>query len=164
MTNKQPIIDILAPLTADTHILSLKTQNFHWHVKGPYFKFLHEMFDEQYESLARAVDTLSERIVTLGGQAPATMANILAHKTLDEGDSNLSAAEMVKTLAADHEQMSKALQQGIHQCNNNGDAATADILTERLIEHDKTAWMLFSSQTTEQLVEHDKTPWMLRSG
>ena len=42
------VSDELAKLLADTYFLYLKTQNYHWHVTGPQFKTLHELFEMQY--------------------------------------------------------------------------------------------------------------------
>ena len=49
----------LAVLLADTYALYLKTQNYHWHVKGTQFKSLHELFERQYMELAAAVDEIA---------------------------------------------------------------------------------------------------------
>jgi starvation-inducible DNA-binding protein len=58
------LYQVFAKLLADTYTLYLKTQNYHWHVRGPYFKTLHLMFEEQYIQLAAGVDVLAERILT----------------------------------------------------------------------------------------------------
>jgi len=50
----------------DTYSLYLKTHYFHWNVTGSLFHSLHQMFEEQYTELAMAVDTIAERIRSLG--------------------------------------------------------------------------------------------------
>ncbi|MCP3679848.1 MAG: DNA starvation/stationary phase protection protein [Gammaproteobacteria bacterium] len=146
MATNQATIDVLSPLLADTYVLYVKTQNFHWHVKSPRFKMLHEMFEGQYEALAEAADTLAERIIILGGQAPATLEQFLQLKTIDEGDSSLDATAMVKTLADDHHHMVSKIKTAITAAHSHDDEATVSILTDRLVEHEKTLWMLRSSQ------------------
>ncbi len=37
----------LAHLLADSYVIYLKTQGFHWNVVGPQFEPLHELFQEQ---------------------------------------------------------------------------------------------------------------------
>ena len=59
-------------LLADSYIVMLKTQNFHWNVKGPLFTSLHQNFQVQYEELFLAVDEIAERIKALGEYAPAS--------------------------------------------------------------------------------------------
>lgn len=41
------LTDSLNRLLADCFVLYLKTKNFHWHVRGPQFRDLHLLFDEQ---------------------------------------------------------------------------------------------------------------------
>ena len=53
-------------LLSDSYITMLKSQNFHWNVKGPMFKSLHDMFQIIYEDLFIAVDDIAERIRALG--------------------------------------------------------------------------------------------------
>ncbi len=64
------VINKLSILMADTYTLYLKTQNYHWHVTGPLFKSLHELFENQYQELAEAVDLVAERIRSLDHQVP----------------------------------------------------------------------------------------------
>ena len=56
----------LGDLFADTYALYLKTQNFHWNLKGSDFFSLHLLFEKQYEDLAEAADELAERIQSIG--------------------------------------------------------------------------------------------------
>lgn len=42
-----------AKLFANLYALYLKTQNYHWHVVGPHFKQLHQLFEEQYMLLGK---------------------------------------------------------------------------------------------------------------
>lgn len=56
--DRKSIVDGLSRLLSDTYVLYLKTHNFHWNVTGPMFRTLHLMFEEQYNELALAVDSL----------------------------------------------------------------------------------------------------------
>lgn len=42
----------LSKLLADSYLLYLKTQNYHWNVTGKMFQPLHTLFEEQYLELA----------------------------------------------------------------------------------------------------------------
>ncbi|MCF9010641.1 Dps family protein, partial [Pseudomonas carnis] len=68
--DRKSIVDGLSRLLSDTYVLYLKTHNFHWNVTGPMFRTLHLMFEEQYNELALAVDSIAERIRALGFPAP----------------------------------------------------------------------------------------------
>lgn len=143
--NGSNIIDGLSCLLADTYLLYLKTQNFHWNVTGPHFISLHHLFETQYEQLADAVDLLAERIRALQAPAPASFSEFLKLTSLEEADTGLSAEDMLSALLNDHETMAAACNRMIQAAEEEGDEVTVDMLIERKTEHDKTAWMLRST-------------------
>src|SRR3989338_2617157 len=97
------IVKKLEIILADTYALYLKTQNYHWHVKGPQFKSLHELFEMQYVELAEAVDQVAERILIKGHKAPATFKEFESIKSIKDGNSESSGNQMVTELAKDHD-------------------------------------------------------------
>jgi len=144
------ITDGLSKLLASTYTLYLKTQNFHWHVTGPLFHSLHRMFEEQYTELATAVDTLAERIRSLGAAAPATFAQFLKLSSIKEEEWAATSLDMVHKLLNDHETLIRDLQALMPLTHKNADEATLDLLIERTEIHQKTAWMLRSSCEPQQ--------------
>lgn len=142
--NKQ-VIESLRHLLADTYLLYLKTQNYHWHVVGPNFHSFHKMFEEQYIQLANANDEIAERIRSLNHAAPATFKEFLDLTSLKETHKKLTANDMVKNLLHDHEVIIKELKKLVKTAQKAGDEETADLGITRAEEHEKTAWMLRSS-------------------
>lgn len=136
--------DLLSRVLADTYALTLKTQNFHWNVTGPHFPQLHKLFEAQYDELAEAVDVVAERIRALGEKAPASFAEFQKLRSLEEGDGELSAEEMVASLLKSHEDVTKTLRAALNAAEADDDPATVDMMTVRIEAHDKTAWMLRS--------------------
>lgn len=134
----------LAQLLADTYILYLKTQNFHWNVEDQRFYFLHKMLEEQYEELAEAVDLIAERLRAINCKAPASMKQFLALTVLEEAEGDFSANEMIQQLLNDHVTIAKNLHPCITEANSEHDDGTGDLFIERLRAHEKTAWMLRS--------------------
>lgn len=142
--NKQ-VVEGLRHLLADTYTLYLKTQNFHWHVTGPYFHSFHKMFEEQYNQLAIANDDIAERIRALNHVAPATFAEFLELATIKEDKGKLTSNDMIKKLLNGHEIIIKNAKQLIPVALDAKDDETADLVIGRVEEHEKTAWMLRSS-------------------
>jgi starvation-inducible DNA-binding protein len=136
----------LAKLLADTYAVYLKTQNYHWHVKGPLFKSLHTLFEEQYIELANAVDEIAERILTLGRNAPATLKEFTELTSIKDGDSSLKANDMVTDLFNDHEKIIQDLYKTINSANAINDEGSASLLGDRIAHHEKIRWMLGSSK------------------
>lgn len=127
---------------ASTYALYLKTQNFHWNVTGNQFASLHLMFQSQYEALAEAVDELAEQIRVIGESVPATFSELTALSTTVDSKTGLTATEMLCELLAGNLSLANMIEQVISKCEDEG---TAAILSERLVWHQKTAWMLRSS-------------------
>lgn len=138
------LADGLSQVLADSYTLYLRTHNFHWNVTGPMFHALHLMFETQYNELALAVDTLAERIRALDHPAPGSYAAFAELTSLAVDPPCGSAEEMVATLVADHEATARTARRILGVANDAKDAVTADVLTQRLDAHEKTAWMLRS--------------------
>lgn len=129
---------------ANTFALYQKTHSYHWNVTGPHFQSLHVMFEEQYQQLFAALDELAERTRALGVYAPEGRKAFQDLVDLPDDASVPEAFDMVRNLVRDHETVIKLLRKVIDQASEAGDEGTADMLTARLEEHEKTAWMLRS--------------------
>ena len=138
------IADGLARVLADTYTIYLKTQNYHWNVKGPLFHTLHAMFEEQYTELAMAIDEIAERIRALGVQAPGSYAQFSELTSIEEETGTPSAEEMIKQLVTDLETVIRKARQVLPIADEANDEPSADLLTQRMQIHEKTAWMLRS--------------------
>ena len=134
----------LTHFLADTYLLVLKTQNFHWNVSGPNFYSLHKMFEEQYNQLADAVDLIAERIRALGAVTPASFSHFTALSSLQEENGVPSASDMIYQLLCDHQALSVHANKLFTSVEKIQDQATMDMLIQRINEHDKNAWMLKS--------------------
>ena len=135
----------LSRLLADTYTLYLKTHNFHWNVTGPLFNTLHLMFETQYTELALAVDLIAERIRALGLPAPGSYAQFAKLTCIQEETGVPPAAEeMIRQLVRDQEAVVRTARSIFPAVERAGDEPTADLLTQRMQIHEKTAWMLRS--------------------
>jgi starvation-inducible DNA-binding protein len=134
----------LSRLLADTYTLYLKTHNFHWNVTGPMFQTLHLMFETQYNELALAVDLIAERIRALGFPAPATYSDFGRLSSIKETTGVPKAEEMIRLLVEGQEAVVSTARSVFPSADRVHDEPTADLLTQRMQVHEKTAWMLRS--------------------
>jgi starvation-inducible DNA-binding protein len=135
----------LSKLLADTFTLYLTTHNFHWNVTGPMFNTLHLMFMTQYTELWNAVDPIAERVRSLGFPAPASYASFDKLRSIAEPPASPpNAQEMIRLLMRGHEGVAKTARALFPVASDANDQPTADLLTQRLDIHEKTAWMLRS--------------------
>ena len=141
---RRKIADGLSRLLADTYTLYLKTHNFHWNVKGPMFQTLHLMFETQYNELALAVDLVAERIRALGFPAPGTYSAYAKLSSIAETDGVPEAREMIRLLVEGQEAVVRTARKIFPLVDEAHDEPSADLLTQRMQVHEKTAWMLRS--------------------
>jgi|SRR5690606_589440 starvation-inducible DNA-binding protein len=134
----------LGHFLADTYTLYLTTHNFHWNVTGPMFQTLHLMFETQYNELWTAVDLIAERIRSLGEFAPGTYADFVKLSSIKETTGVPKATDMIRKLVEGHEAVVRTARSLFPVVEKGGDEATADLLTQRIQLHEKTAWMLRS--------------------
>jgi len=135
----------LSKLLADTYTLYLTTHNFHWNVTGPMFNSLHAMFMDQYTELWNAVDPIAERIRALGHAAPGSYAQFGKLSSLPDVPAEPpKAMKMVAILADGHEAVARTARKAFARVDKAHDQPSADLLTQRLNVHEKTAWMLRS--------------------
>lgn len=139
------IIKKLSSFLADSYLTYLKTQGYHWNVRGPNFYSLHQLFESQYTNFFEAIDVIAERIRALGADAPGSFEQFRKLSDIEEATGVPTAEEMLADLSRDHQHLSKRARELIEVMEKAEDAATADLMTERLSFHDQAAWMLRSS-------------------
>ncbi len=130
---------------ANTYILYLKTQNFHWNVISKQFHALHILFESQYQDLADAADLLAEHIRALGHPAPGSFKQFIKIADIEEATDVPSDTQMISQLLEDHQLISRNLRKSIKIVQDAGDEGSADLMIQRLQAHEKAAWMLRSS-------------------
>ena len=134
----------LGQVLADSTVLYAKTHGFHWNVTGPMFNTLHLMFMDQYTELWTALDAIAERIRALGHTAPYGASVIAGLASIAESQGVPAALAMVRELVEGHEAVARTIRRVFVLADEASDQPTADLLTQRLQIHEKTAWMLRS--------------------
>ena len=142
--SRKEIAERLAAVLADTYTLYLKTHGYHWNVTGTNFPSLHVMFEQQYMDLRDAADEIAERIRALGSFAPASYAELTRLSSIPDEEGVPTAEEMVRRLADGHQTLVRSARPLIAKADAVDDVATADLVTQRIQIHEKTAWMLRS--------------------
>jgi starvation-inducible DNA-binding protein len=141
---RETIAKGLSALLADSYTLYLMTHNFHWNVTGPMFNTLHLMFMGQYTEQWNALDIIAERIRALGHPAPGTYKEFVKIASIKEVEGVPRATDMIRHLVAAQEATARTARGLFPVVNAANDQPTADLLTQRLEVHEKTAWMLRS--------------------
>jgi starvation-inducible DNA-binding protein len=141
---RKKIAQGLSALLADSYTLYLMTHNFHWNVTGPQFNSLHLMFMAQYTEQWNALDLIAERIRALGHPAPGTYREFVKLASIKEVEGVPKADDMIRHLVSAQEATARTARKLFALVDAANDQPTADLLTQRLEVHEKTAWMLRS--------------------
>lgn len=144
--NLSEVAHALNKILADEYVLYTKTRNAHWNVEGPDFHNKHLFFESQYEQLDEIMDSVAERIRSLGHYAPATLKSFLELTHLSEVLHNKNdGTGFITELLNDHESLIIHLRENINIfANDLKDLGTSDYVTGLMETHEKMAWMLRS--------------------
>ncbi len=134
----------LGLILATSYALYSETQGVHWNVVGPMFYSVHKLTEEQYVDLADSIDELAERIRALGFKAPAGLRTMSELSYIDSNIDYTNAVEMIQVLVNDNETLSRKIRDVVKLAEAHDDVKTADLLTERIGQHEENAWMLRS--------------------
>jgi starvation-inducible DNA-binding protein len=141
---RQQIAQNLGMLLADTFVLYVKTQNFHWNIMDARFYSMHKFLEKEYKKLRKSIDKIAERIRALGERSPGSLKQLLKMTSLKESNGDLLADEMLQELLKDHEFICRFIRERIILAARLGDEGTAELLIQQLRAHEKSAWLLRS--------------------
>lgn len=136
------VTNLLNKQVANWTVLYTKLHNFHWNVKGPHFFTLHQKFEELYTEAAGHIDTLAERVLSIGGKPVATLSASLQTASIAEAQGNESAEQMVETVVRDFAILLEETKLAMEAADQAGDEATADMLLAIRSSLEKHVWML----------------------
>jgi starvation-inducible DNA-binding protein len=142
--DRKQLAQELSTALADTYLLYGDTQSVHWNAAGPLFYSVHKLTEAQYEDMANAIDALAERIRAIGFPAPGGLRRMIAMTGIDNQPEPQSTEDMIRQLVAGNEHCAKSLREAVKCAEEADDVKTADLLTERIGQHEENIWMLRS--------------------
>lgn len=147
--NRQAVATELAKVLADETVLYIKTKNAHWNIEGADFYDKHKFFESQFGQLDEMIDSVAERIRSIGHYAPATLKSYLGLTHLTEVTSEKNDSQgFIRELLNDHESLTIVLRKHIKSFSDDfHDAGTSDFITGLMETHEKMAWFLRSHLT-----------------
>jgi len=140
----QAITEAINPLIADAFALYTKTKNYHWHVASSHFRGYHKLFDKQAKEIRKSIDTLAERVRSLGGTTIRSISHISQLQTIQDDNSEyVQAGEMARRLMEDNKHITQTQRAAQEVCTRNHDAATASVLETLIQQSEQRTWFLF---------------------
>ncbi len=150
-------IENLNQILADTSTLRDLYKKHHWQVSGPTFYQLHLLFDKHYEEQNDLVDTLAERIQTLGGISIAVAADVAETTIIPRPPKGREEPPVqISRLLHAHEIIIKEAHTMAKQADQSGDDGTNDLLVSDLIRtNERQVWFISQHLIDVPLVKAD---------
>src|ERR1700746_1726756 len=147
----------LNQVLADTITLRDMYKKHHWQVAGHTFYQIHLLFDKHYEEQNELVDTIAERIQSLGGISLA-MAHDVAETTIiprpPRGREEVPV--QISRLLEAHEFVLKEARTMAREASESGDDGTNDLLVSDVIRtNELQVWFLAEHLVDVPLVKAD---------
>ena len=144
--SKTALVEGLNGLLADHLALYFKTKNFHWHVKGPRFRDLHLLFDEQAVEIQGQIDAIGERVRKNGAATLTSIGSVVAKTQIaDQDNTELAAEDMVRELRDDNAKLVERLKGLKEHAEKAGDNATDGMLDDWTDMAEERVWFLSST-------------------
>src|SRR6266571_971465 len=137
-------VDNLNQLLADTMTLRDLYKKHHWQVAGPTFYQLHLLFDKHYEEQNELVDTIAERIQSLGGISLAMAADVAETTLIPRPPKGREEVPVqISRLLHAHEIVLEEARSMARQAAEAGDDGTNDLLVSDVIRsNEKQVWFV----------------------
>ena len=141
--SKTAMIDALNATLADHFALYIKTKSFHWHLKGPRFRDLHLLFDEQATAIFAVTDAMAERARKQEATTLTSIGAIAGQSRIKDQDSpDLDADAMVSELRDDNASLVESLKDLKEKADAAGDNSTSALVDEWQDQAERRVWFL----------------------
>lgn len=139
------VVDELQPTLYDLIALGLLVKQAHWNVVGPHFRSLHLHLDELWSDVQTSVDTVAERIATLGVSPSGQTQDVTANTELSPLPTGfLRDAEVIDLITERLAAASRLIRDRLSRIEEP-DPVTADLIHAVLEGIEKHLWMFRST-------------------
>jgi starvation-inducible DNA-binding protein len=140
----EKLYKLLSDTQASLFVLFQKTWVYHWHVVGPDFKQIHDLFGEQYVALQEEVDRIAEHMRFLEIKPVSSLSRVVEVSGIGEAKSNISEMEMIRDLMDGHQKIITMLSDAAMEADEQKSRGTVNLLDDLNEAHGKFVWMLRS--------------------
>ena len=148
----------LNQILADTITLRDLYKKHHWQVTGPTFYQLHLLFDKHYGEQNELVDTIAERIQSLGAVSLAMAADVAETTIIPRPPRGREEVPVqISRLLEAHESLLKEARTMARQAAEAGDDGTNDVLVSDVIRtNELQVWFLAEHVVDVPVVRADQ--------
>lgn len=141
----EKLIDFLNDLLANYQIFYMNVRGYHWNIKGPNFFFLHPKYEEIYNDLLDKLDSIAERILTLGETPIHSYSKYLKLSGIKEDINITSEKETLKGILNGFKILIEKQKKIKSIAEKLDDDGTSSLMDDYIKEEEKLSWMLSAS-------------------
>jgi starvation-inducible DNA-binding protein len=130
---------------ATTYAFLVKSENFHWNVTGVNFVQYHKLFGEIYDEVEDELDDFAETLRAQSIYVHASFQQLKEMSAVEDTLEILPAKEMLRVLYIDNVKVHETLLTAYQLAETYRKPDLCAFLSERIEEHRKHGWKLFSS-------------------
>ncbi len=137
-------VDNCNQLLADTITIRDLYKKHHWQASGPTFYMIHLLYDKHYEEQAKLVDSIAERVQTLGGVSIATGPDVVESTRIPCAPRDREDVEtQISRLLHAHEIILLESRAMARESSEGGDFGTNDLIVSSIIRtNELQVWFL----------------------
>ncbi len=141
---RQESVDHLNQVLVDTMTLRDLYKKHHWQVSGPTFYQLHLLFDKHFGEQSELVDTIAERIQSLGGVTYAMAADVAENTKIPRPPKDREEVPVqISRLLEAHEIILQESRKYAKGASDKGDEGTNDLLISDVVRtNELQAWFI----------------------
>lgn len=144
MAKKETVQNVLNQAVADLSQFSAVIHQIHWYMRGPRFLALHPKMDEYRGQIEMQLDSVAERLITIGGAPVSTFGEFASNTKIADQKGSFGVAEdkHLMRLLDGYRYLADLYQKGIDTASDEEDAVTEDLFTGLKGPIDTNIWML----------------------
>jgi starvation-inducible DNA-binding protein len=151
--------ELLNKILSDSMILYALYKKHHWLVRGPTFFQLHLLLDKHAEEQLKLIDTMAERVQTLGGVSVGDPRHAAELTTVPRPpDGAEQVPRMLSRLVEAHEIVIEAVRDAIDKTEKSGDYGTNDLLMSEVLRTNELHVWFLAEQLADVAVVPDDGP------
>ena len=138
----QEVVQQLNILLSNFQVYYQNLRGLHWNIRGKRFFNLHVKFEEMYNDAQLKIDSIAERILTIGGTPLHTFEDYVQNNRLTVGrniSNDEKAVHLVVESLSDLLKIEREILDKTAQINDEG---TNAMMSGFISEQEKTIWMM----------------------
>ena len=117
-------------------------RGIHWNIRGKRFFDLHVKFEELYNDAQLKIDSIAERVLTIGGKPLHTFQDYVENNKIKVGKNISVDEEAVHLIVTSLSDLLKIERELLNKSGEANDEGTNSMMSDFIKEQEKTIWMM----------------------